>query len=426
MSLNTGKDKKRVVIVGAGFGGVKVAKLLDGSNLDVTIVDRNNFHLFQPLLYQLSTSEIDENEIAYPVRAFFRNSSNVNFLMATAEDVDKENKILKTSEGDVPFDYLVLAAGATTNFFGMKSIADNAFGMKTLQEAIKIRNHVLRMFEQASTCTDEAERRKMLTFVCVGGGPTGVEVAGALSELIYGVIKNEYHNLNVSEAKIVLVEAIDRLLSMMPPDLSEETARVLREKRNVDVRLNTACKDYDGEMLTFKEGEPLPTRTVIWSAGVKAVSLMTKLGVETDRSGRVKVNHSLQLEKYPEIFAIGDCACYIENEGERPLPTVAPVATQQAVVCADNIKRLASGSNVLTQFKYKDLGSMATICRGNAVASMGNMKMKGFFAWVAWMFVHLLRLEGGYTNITVLYKWFWNFLFGLRLGRVITDTKIKD
>ena len=174
MSLNTGKDKKRVVIVGAGFGGVKVAKLLDGSNLDVTIVDRNNFHLFQPLLYQLSTSEIDENEIAYPVRAFFRNSSNVNFLMATAEDVDKENKILKTSEGDVPFDYLVLAAGATTNFFGMKSIADNAFGMKTLQEAIKIRNHVLRMFEQASTCTDEAERRKMLTFVCVGGGPTGV------------------------------------------------------------------------------------------------------------------------------------------------------------------------------------------------------------------------------------------------------------
>lgn len=420
------KRRPRVVIVGAGFGGVKVAQLLDGAAVDVTVVDRNNFHLFQPLLYQLSTSEIDENEIAYPIRAFFRNSKNVNFFMATAEDFDPYRKLLKTDRGDVPYDYLVLAVGATTNFFGMESIAKNAFGMKTLQESIAIRNHVLRMCEMASACDDEEERRKMLTFVCVGGGPTGVECAGALSELIYGVIAHEYHNIDISEAKVVLIEAIDRLLAMMPRDLSEETARVLRDVRKVDVRLNTACKDYDGEYLTFKEGEPLPTRTVIWAAGVKAVSLMTRLGVERDRSERVKVTPTLQVGDFPEIFAIGDCACFIPGEGERPLPTVAPVATQQAVVCAENIKKLVAGNQNLTSFAYKDMGSMATICRGHAVVAMGSIRMSGFLAWVAWLFVHLLRLDGGYTNMTVLYKWFWNFLFGLRLGRVITDTEMKD
>ncbi|MBR5381095.1 MAG: NAD(P)/FAD-dependent oxidoreductase [Oscillospiraceae bacterium] len=421
------KDSKRphIVVVGAGFGGVKTAKLLAKLPVDVTVVDRNNFHVFQPLLYQLSTSELDENEIAYPIRAFFRNMRNVNFYMAHAEDFDPGRKTLITDHGELAYDYLVLAAGATTNFFGMESVAKNSFGMKTLQEAIAIRNHVLRMFENASKCDDPEERRRMLTFICVGGGPTGVECAGALSELIYGVMAHEYHGLDFSEAKVILVEAMDSLLAMMPEELREETVRVLRDIRKVDVRVNTQVMDYDGEELRLKDGSSIPTRTVIWAAGVKAVSFIKKLGAETDRAGRVMVEPTLQVKGHPDIFAIGDCAHFLQDG--RPLATVAPVATQQAEVCAENIKRLVRDKDAkLETFTYKDVGAMATICRGHAVVAMGSMKMRGFFAWVAWMVVHLMRLAGTYTNLTVAYKWFWNFLFGLRLGRVISDTKMQD
>ena len=417
--------RPHIVVVGAGFGGVKVAKGLSELPVDVTIIDRNNFHLFQPLLYQLSTSELDENEIAYPIRAFFRNTKNVLFFMAHAENFDTEKKVLITDHGEVPYDYLVLAAGATTNFFGMENVAQHSFGMKTLQQAIAIRNHVLRMFEDATKCDDAVERRRMLTFVCVGGGPTGVECAGALSELIYGVMAHEYHNLDFSEAKVVLVEAMDHVLAMMPDSLQQETIRVLRDIRKVDVRTSTQVMDYDGEELKLKDGSAIPTKTVIWAAGVKAVSFVKNLGAETDRAGRVIVEKTLQVKGHPEIFAIGDCANFMQDG--RPLATVAPVATQQAAVCVDNIKKLLRDPNAkLCEFTYKDVGAMATICRGHAVVSMGSMKMRGFFAWVAWMVVHLMRLAGTYTNLTVAYKWFWNFLFGLRLGRVINDTEMRD
>ena len=417
--------RPHIVVVGAGFGGVKVAKGLSELPIDVTIIDRNNFHLFQPLLYQLSTSELDENEIAYPIRAFFRNTKNVLFFMAHAENFDTEKKVLITDHGEVPYDYLVLAAGATTNFFGMENVAQHSFGMKTLQQAVAIRNHVLRMFEDATKCDDAVERRRMLTFVCVGGGPTGVECAGALSELIYGVMAHEYHNLDFSEAKVVLVEAMDHVLAMMPDSLQQETIRVLRDIRKVDVRTSTQVMDYDGEELKLKDGSAIPTKTVIWAAGVKAVSFVKNLGAETDRAGRVIVEKTLQVKGHPEIFAIGDCANFMQDG--RPLATVAPVATQQAAVCVDNIKKLLRDPNAkLCEFTYKDVGAMATICRGHAVVSMGSMKMRGFFAWVAWMVVHLMRLAGTYTNLTVAYKWFWNFLFGLRLGRVINDTEMRD
>ena len=417
--------RPHIVVVGAGFGGVKVAKGLSELPVDVTIIDRNNFHLFQPLLYQLSTSELDENEIAYPIRAFFRNTKNVLFFMAHAENFDTEKKVLITDHGEVPYDYLVLAAGATTNFFGMENVAQHSFGMKTLQQAVAIRNHVLRMFEDATKCDDAVERRRMLTFVCVGGGPTGVECAGALSELIYGVMAHEYHNLDFSEAKVVLVEAMDHVLAMMPDSLQQETIRVLRDIRKVDVRTSTQVMDYDGEELKLKDGSAIPTKTVIWAAGVKAVSFVKNLGAETDRAGRVIVEKTLQVKGHPEIFAIGDCANFMQDG--RPLATVAPVATQQAAVCVENIKKLLRDPNAkLCEFTYKDVGAMATICRGHAVVSMGSIKMRGFFAWVAWMVVHLMRLAGTYTNLTVAYKWFWNFLFGLRLGRVINDTEMRD
>ena len=307
----------------------------------------------------------------------------------------------------------------------MENVAQHSFGMKTLQQAVAIRNHVLRMFEDATKCDDAVERRRMLTFVCVGGGPTGVECAGALSELIYGVMAHEYHNLDFSEAKVVLVEAMDHVLAMMPDSLQQETIRVLRDIRKVDVRTSTQVMDYDGEELKLKDGSAIPTKTVIWAAGVKAVSFVKNLGAETDRAGRVVVEKTLQVKGHPEIFAIGDCANFMQDG--RPLATVAPVATQQAAVCVENIKKLLRDPNAkLSEFTYKDVGAMATICRGHAVVSMGSMKMRGFFAWVAWMVVHLMRLAGTYTNLTVAYKWFWNFLFGLRLGRVINDTEMRD
>ncbi len=416
------QKKPRIVIVGAGFGGIKAAKLLAREDVEITIVDRQNFHLFQPLLYQLSTSVLATDEIAYPVRAAFRKHKNVELFMAKAEGFVPERKVLLTNHGEVPYDYLVLAAGATTNFFGMESVAKYSYGMKTLQEALHIRNHVLHMFERASKKEDdEAERRRMLTFVCVGGGPTGVEEAGALSELV-SVMRKEYHRLDFDEVSIKLVEATDKVLPAMPPELRERTIKVLQRK-GVDVMLNTQVMDCDAGSLTLKDGTVIPTRTVIWAAGVRSVKLPSQLGAEVDRAGRVIVGNTLQVPNYPEIFAIGDNA-HFEQDG-RPLPTVAPVATQQAAVCARNILRLIrGGSTALEQFHYQDVGGMATIGRCEAVVSWGPMKLKGFPAWCIWMFLHLLRLESVHTDITVGLKWMWNFLSGTRLGRIITNIEL--
>ncbi len=417
-------EKKHIVIVGAGFGGIKLAKMFAREDVKVTIIDRHNFHLFQPLLYQVSTAILSEDEIAYPIRAFFRKNKNVELFMAKAQGVDSERKVVITNHGEISYDYLILAAGATTNFFGMKNVEKYSYGMKTLQEALHIRNHVLHMFERADKKQDnEEERRRMLTFVCVGGGPTGIEEAGSLAELIYHVMKDEYHRLNFDEVSVKLIEATDKVLPMMPQDLRDETVRVLQRK-GVDVMLNTQVMDCDENGLTLKDGTLIPTKTVIWAAGVKAVPFIAELGFETDRAGRVIVNEKLQVNGHPDIFAIGDCANF-QHGTERPLPTVAPVATQQAVVCFENVKKLMHGQNDLATFTYKDLGAMATIGRGDAVMCKGGMKMKGFFAWSAWLIVHLMRLAGAHTNITVSLKWMWNFLSGTRLGRIITNIELN-
>lgn len=415
--------RKRIVIVGSGFGGIKAAKIMAQMDVEVLLIDRHNFHLFQPLLYQVSTAILSEDEIAYPIRAFFRKHKNVELFMAKVVGFDTENKKVITNHGEIWYDYLILAAGSTTNFFGLEAVQKYSYGMKTLAEALHIRNHVLHMFERANKSSDPEERRRMLTFVCVGGGPTGVEEAGSLSELIYHVMRDEYHHLDFSEVSIKLVEATDCLLPMMPVSLREETKRVL-EKKKVDVLLNAQVADCDENSLTLKDGTIIPTRTVIWAAGVKAVPVVARLGAPVDRAGRVIVEKTLQVPGHPSVFAIGDNAHFLQDG--RPLATIAPVATQQAVVCCENIRRLMQGETELSTFVYKDVGSMATIGRGDAVMFKGNWKMRGFLAWYAWMVVHLMRLAGTHTNVTVALKWTWNLLSGTRLGRIITNIKLEE
>ena len=420
-------DQKHVVIVGAGFGGVHLAKELAKENVQITLVDRHNYHLFQPLLYQVSTAVLSASEIAYPTRAFFRNNNNVNFFMAKATGVDQGRRVLLTDHGEISYDYLVLAAGGTTNFFGNESVARNSYGMKTLQEAIALRGHIIHEFERAArkSAPEEREaRQRHLNFVIVGGGATGIEMAGALMELI-GVFKKEFHTIDFSEVSVTLLEAMGSVLPMVPPDLQQHTIDVLR-KKGVDVRLNTAVTEYDGNDLKLSTGEVIPTKTVIWAAGVRAQDFIKECGGEVDRAGRVIVEENLLVRGSDCVFALGDCANF-QHGTERPLPTVAPVATQEAMQVKENIMALIAGKSPaqLGKFVYKDLGAMATIGKGEAVMNgpfpvLGfTMKAKGFFAWFAWMFVHLIRLAGKYADFTVSVKWIWNFFFGTRVSRII-------
>ena len=417
--------KPHIVVVGAGFGGIKLCKLLAKENVEVTLVDRHNFHLFQPLLYQVSTSVLSTDEIAYPTRSFFRDNKNVNFFMAKAYGVDQARNTLLTNHGEINYDYLVLAAGATTNFFGMKTVEEHAYGMKTIQEALAIRNHVLHEFERADKPeTSPADKKKKLTFVIVGGGPTGIEEAGAISELVE-VMKKEFHHLDFNDVSIKLIEATAHVLPMMPQDLQDETVRVLR-KKGVEVMLETQVVGYDGNILKLKSGVEIPTSTVIWAAGVRAVDFIKDCGGECARDGRIWIEEDLMVKGAVNrnVFAIGDCSAFMHGDMKRPLPTVAPVATQEAAVCCKNIMKLIKGDNNLEKFKYKDLGAMATIGRGTAV--VGSPKMKGFMAWCAWMLVHLIRLAGAHANFTVAIKWTWNLLSGIRLGRIITNIKLDS
>ena len=419
--MSNGKPK--IVIVGGGFGGIKIGQLFAKENVEVTLIDRHNFHLFQPLLSQVSTSVLETGEIAYPIRSFFRDNKNVNLYMAKVQGVDQSRNVVITNHGEIPYDYLILAAGATTNFFGMKTVEEHAFGMKTLQEAVHIRNHVIHEFERAEKPYRTPEdRKKRMTFVVVGGGPTGVEEAGALSELI-AIQKKEFHLLDFNDVSIKLIEATPRLLPMLPEDLQQHTVKVL-EKKGVEVMLNTQVVDYDGDVLTLKNGVKIPTTTVIWAAGVRAVDMMANCGGECARDGRIWVEEDLMVRGAvnKNVFAIGDCAAFMHGDMKRPLPTVAPVATQQAKIAHKNIMKLIKGDTNLEKFVYKDLGAMATIGRGEAV--VGSPHMTGFFAWCAWMLVHLIRLAGFYTNMTVAFKWALNFLTSARLGRIITNISL--
>jgi NADH dehydrogenase len=405
-----------IVIVGAGFGGLRAARSLAHAPVRVTLVDKNNYHLFQPLLYQVATAGISPDEIAHPVRGILRTQKNLEFILADVKQADLAGKVLHTNAGDIHFDALILAAGGVTQFFGMQSLERNAFGLKNIGDATSVRNHLLTMFELANQEPDEAVRHALLTFVVVGGGPTGVETSGALSELTHLVLSKDYPHLDISNVKIILLEAFDRLLPAFPAELSDNTLTVLR-KKHVEVRFGAAVSDFDGMRVKLKDGGVIPTQTVIWAAGVKAAPVMGTLGLPQGNLGRIPVESTLQIKEYAYAFVIGDAALINGIDG-RPLPMVAPVAMQQAEVAAKNAVALLNGDPLVT-FTYKDPGSMATIGRREAVARLGNLKFRGVLAWLIWLFVHLMQLVGFRNRVLVLVNWAWDYLFYERAVRMI-------
>lgn len=411
-------EQPHVVIVGAGFGGLRAARALAKAPVRVTLIDRTNYHLFQPLLYQVATASISPDEIAQPVRAILSRQKNLTFRMADVRAVDLAHRQLDTSGGPVAYDYLILAAGGATNYFRLGQLAQHAFGLKDVQDAIRIRNHLLGLCEEALFEQDEQRLRAMLTFVVVGGGPSGVESAGAIAELVRTVLPHDYPGLNLASAPIILLEATDRLLPAMPADLAAYSLRSL-EQLGVEVRLGSVVQDYDGHGVLLTSGEIIPTATMIWVAGIKAEPLMESLPVEKGRLGRVIVQPTLQLPGHPEVFVIGDAAS-LPNDENAQLPMVAPVAMQQGMRAARNLQSLIQGLP-LQDFHYRDPGLMATIGRNKAVVHVGPVRLRGLLAWLAWVAVHIFQLIGFRNRMLVLIKWAWNYLLDDRPVRMIDD-----
>ncbi|HYT83596.1 MAG TPA: NAD(P)/FAD-dependent oxidoreductase [Gemmatimonadales bacterium] len=412
----TERAKPTVVIVGAGFGGLRAARALSRAVVQVVLLDRNNYHLFQPLLYQVATAGLEPEQIAKPVRAILRGQRNFDFRMVEVTGADLAARRLETSAGPLVYDYLILALGGETNFFGLESVARHGLGLKDVGDAVTIRNHVLTTFERAMLETDPARRRARLTFVVVGGGPTGVEMAGALSELIRLVLVKDYPRLNLTDVRILLLEATDRLLGTFPPKLSAAAAATLWRK-HVEVRFGGTVADFDGARVTLKSGEVIPADTVIWAAGVQAAGLAGRLGLPTGRQGRVPVAPTLQVPGHPEVYVVGDAA-YVEADGA-PLPMVAPVAMQMADTAAGNIQRTLRGQPAQA-FRYRDPGSLATMGRNAAVAHLFGIQFTGFVAWVMWLVVHIIQLIGFRNKLFVLLNWAWDYFFYERAVRLIT------
>jgi NADH dehydrogenase len=413
-------DRPTVVIVGAGFGGLRAARQLRDADVRVILVDQRNYHLFQPLLYQVATAGLETEQIAKPVRAILRGQRNLEFRLAEVGGVDLPGRSVHTSAGDIAYDYLILAVGGETDTFGKRGVEQHGLGLKHLLDAVAIRNHVLCLFERAALETDPGRRQALLTLVVVGGGPTGVEMAGALSELVHLVLAKDLPSLDLTHVSIVLLEAADRLLPGMPGQLAQAAVATL-ERKGVRVRLGAPVDDFDGEAVTLSGGERIDARTLIWAAGARAAPLVSKLGLPTARQGRVPVERTLQLPGAPEAFVIGDAA-YLEDAG-RPLPMMAPVAMQMGDTAADNIGRLLRGEAPVV-FRYKDPGSLATIGRNAAIAHIHGLSLQGFPAWVVWLVVHLIQLIGFRNRLFVLVNWAVDYFFYDRAVRLITSDDV--
>lgn len=406
-----------VVILGAGFGGLEAAKKLSKAPVRITIIDRYNYHLFQPLLYQVAIAGLVPSQIAYPLRTIFRRHKNVNFQMGEISSIDFDQRFVKTNGSVIAYDYLVIAVGGETNFFGMKSVEQNAFQLKNVESAVNTRNHLLKIFEEASREADPEKRRALLTFAVLGGGPTGVETAGALAELITHVMAKDYPYMDLRDVRVLLIEAAPSVMMAYPDELREATSRLLRSK-NVDILVNTKLVDYNGLEIKLAGGEIIKTHTLIWTAGVRSAEITDRLGVQQAAAGRVRVEPTLQLPGHPEVFVIGDAA-YVENGGGQPLPMLATVAQQEADTAARNLRRILQGQDP-EPFRYKDPGLLATIGRNAAVARIWGLSFSGFIAWMIWVVLHIYRLIGFRNRILVLVNWAWDYVFYENQVRLIT------
>jgi NADH dehydrogenase len=400
-----------IVILGGGFGGLYAAKALRRADARITMIDRRNFHLFQPLLYQVATAALNPSDIAYPIRAVVARQKNTNVILAEATAVDVDRKMVKLTDSEVAYDYLIIATGATHSYFQHPEWAHNAPGLKTIEDALEIRRRVLLAFEAAERETDPDAQRAWLTFVIVGGGPTGVELAGALSEIARQTMIRDFRRINPSSARVILVEANDRVLPPYPPDLSQKAKEQLH-RLGVEVITHGLVTDVSEHSVRVGD-QTIPTRTVLWAAGVQASPLSRTLGAPLDRAGRVVVSPDLTLPGHPEVFVIGDLAAVEE------VPGVAPAAIQEGKHAARNIL-LAMAGKPMRPFHYWNKGSLATIGRAAAVADFGRIHVSGFLAWISWLAVHIFFLIGFRNRVLVMLQWAWAYLTYQRGARLIT------
>lgn len=409
-------SQPRIVIIGGGFGGMELAKRLKTLNAQIVLIDKNNYHTFQPLLYQVATAALEPDSIAYPLRKIFKHQPNVIFRMAEVLQIRPELNRIGTSIGEIFYDYLVLAVGTKTNFFGMKDVEEHAMRMKSVSEAMELRNLILESFEKALLTNDVQEHERLMTFVVVGGGPTGVETAGALAELKKIVLPKDYPDLDFRRMQIHVVEMNDRLLGTMSASASESAKKFL-ENMDVNIWLSTKVLSYDGNVVTLSNGKKLSTSNLIWTAGVTG-AVITGLKPEVIvPGGRLKVDLHNRVESYQNIFAIGDIAAMMTEKNPKGHPMLAPVALQQAKTLAGNFKCLLM-KQPLKLFHYHDLGVMATVGRNHAVVDFRWIKFQGVLAWFVWVFVHLMVLVGFRNRIIAIVNWAWNYFSydrGLRL-----------
>jgi NADH dehydrogenase len=409
---------RKVVIIGGGFGGLTAARTLGGTDLRVTLIDRRNHHVFQPLLYQVATAGLSAPDVAAPLRRILRRHRNVTVLLGEALHVDPVARTVVLVDGEIGYDDLIVAAGATHSYFGHDEWARYAPGLKSLEDALVIRRRMLLAFERAERETDRASRAQWLTFVVIGGGPTGIELAGTLVEIARFTLRREFRRMDPAEARVILVEGLDRVLPSYPPDLSDK-ARQQLERLGVEVRTRAMVTGVDAEGVRLG-AERIEARTVLWAAGVAASPLGRSLGAALDRAGRVKVERDLSVPGHPEVFVAGDLAAF-EQDG-RPVPGVAPAAIQMGRHAARNVLRRARGQTT-RPFRYRDKGSLATIGRRAGVALIRGVKLWGFPAWLAWLGIHIFFLIGFRNRVVVLFEWALAYLTYQRNARLILDPR---
>jgi NADH dehydrogenase len=426
----------QVVIIGGGFGGLYAAKALAKAPVNVTLIDKRNFHLFQPLLYQVATGNLSPADISSPLRSVLSKSKNTKVLLGSVNDIDAQAQKVILGDEAIPYDTLIVATGAKHSYFGKDGWEEFAPGLKTVEDAIEMRRRIFTAFEAAEKETDPVKRRAWLTFVIVGGGPTGVELAGAIAELAYQTLKEDFRNIDTSETRILLLEGMDRILPPFAPDLSQAAEKSLKEL-GVIVQTKTLVTNIQDDMVTLKQGDgvrEIACKTILWAAGVKASPMGKVLaectGVELDRAGRVIVESDLSIKGYSNIFVVGDLANFSHQDG-KPLPGVAPVAKQEGEYVATLIEQRIKG-NILPAFNYINRGSLAMIGQNSAVVELGFIKLRGFFAWLFWLLIHIYFLIEFDNKLIVMIQWAWNYITRNRGARLITgeesliSTKLDD